>query len=59
MYTTQKTKDRATQTPLKTRDKLRDSGRVEVPAPLVMLIVLLLLQTLWCVMNEKRTGLGL
>jgi len=35
--TTQKTKDRVTRTPIKTGGKLRCSGRVAVPAPLVAL----------------------
>ena len=38
--TTQKTKDRATRTSLKTGSELRCSGRVGVPVPLVANVVL-------------------
>ena len=41
----QKTKDRATRTPLKSRGELMCSGGIAVPAPSVAHVVLLLLQT--------------
>jgi len=44
------TKDRATRTPLK-------PGMNSVPAPHVALVVLLLSQTRWQVINEEMTGL--
>ena len=44
---TQKLKDRDARTPLKHRGELWCPGRVEVPAPHMAPIVLLLLQTLW------------
>ena len=43
--TTQKSKDRATQTPLKTDGELRCSGRVALLFPLVTPVLLLLNET--------------
>ena len=56
----QKTKDRATWTPLITRGELSYCfGRIVIPAPHVAPVMLLLLQTQWYVMNEERTKLWL
>jgi hypothetical protein len=55
--TTQKTKDRATRSLLKTGCELMCSGREAVPDPLVAPVLLLLLHTRWQVTNEERSGL--
>ena len=55
--TTQKTKDRATRTPLNTWDELRFSGKVAVPAPTSDIRRVTLATHPLIIKNEERIGL--